>query len=185
MKINNCFDCDLCRYRTNMVYGAGNIDSGVFFIGEAPGYTEDKTGIIFSGKSGKLLRSYMATYGFNESNCYITNVVKCRPEGNRDPMYNEIDACSKYLELEFKHNPKIVVTLGSVATKYITGMNKGITQVRGNSTKIGNKIVLPTFHPAAILRNKSLSIFYDSDFEKLVKLCKTYINPLNYGRNKR
>lgn len=159
----NCHKCVLADKRSNVVFGVGNPHSGLMFIGEGPGEQEDIKGEPFVGKSGQLLDRLLAEeIGIGREKVYITNVVKCRPPGNRDPQKEEIEACLPYLEQQLSLIlPKVIVTLGNPATKTILKTTVGITKMRGSTYEYhyGNKsravscVVVPTFHPAAVLRN--------------------------------
>jgi uracil-DNA glycosylase len=148
-----CTDCRLAETRTQVVWSAGNLDSDVLFIGEAPGFHEDKEGVAFVGAAGKLLDTLLAEVGLDRSQVAIVNVVKCRPPSNRDPLPDEIEACRPYLEAQLGHmRPQVIVTLGNFATRFITGLQIGITKARGQLFEYHGASVIPTFHPAAALR---------------------------------
>ena len=148
-----CTDCRLSESRTQVVWSAGNLDSDVLFIGEAPGFHEDKQGVAFVGAAGQLLDTLLAEVGLDRTQVAIVNVVKCRPPNNRDPLPDEIDACRPYLEAQLAHmRPKVIVTLGNFATRFITGLQIGITKARGQRFEYEGASVIPTFHPAAALR---------------------------------
>ena len=149
----NCKLCPLSETRTQVVWADGNLSSDVLFIGEAPGFHEDQQGIPFVGAAGKLLDTLLAEVDLDRSSVAIVNVLKCRPPGNRDPLPNEIEACRPYLEaqLEFMR-PKVIITLGNFATRFITGEQIGITKARGRDFSYRGAAVIPTFHPAAALR---------------------------------
>ena len=148
-----CTKCGLARGRTQVVWAAGNLDSDLLFIGEAPGFHEDKQGEPFVGAAGKLLDTLLAEIGLDRSSVAIVNVVKCRPPGNRDPQPEEIEACRPWLEAQLAHmRPKVIVTLGNFATRFILEQPIGITRARGRAYKRRGATVVPTFHPAAALR---------------------------------
>ena len=148
-----CVRCRLAEGRTQVVWSAGNLDSDVLFIGEAPGFHEDKQGIAFVGAAGKLLDTLLAEVGLDRDQVAIVNVIKCRPPNNRDPLPDEIEACRPYLEAQLGHmRPKVIVTLGNFATRFITGSPLGITRARGQVFAYEGADVIPTFHPAAALR---------------------------------
>jgi uracil-DNA glycosylase len=148
-----CTDCRLAETRTQVVWSAGNLDSDVLFIGEAPGFHEDKQGVAFVGAAGKLLDTVLAEVGLDRSQVAIVNVIKCRPPNNRDPLPDEIESCRPYLEAQLAHmRPTVIVTLGNFATRFITGLQIGITKARGQLFEYGGATVVPTFHPAAALR---------------------------------
>ncbi len=153
-EVSGCTRCRLAQGRTQVVFGAGNPHAGLMFVGEAPGFHEDKQGIPFVGQAGKLLEKLLAGIGMARSDVYIANVLKCRPPGNRDPQPEEIDACWPWLEAQLDLiQPKVVVTLGNFATKLLSGRQLGITKVHGQEqqTTIGGRDVLlyPLYHPAA------------------------------------
>ena len=148
-----CTDCRLAETRTQVVWSAGNLDSDVLFIGEAPGFHEDKQGVAFVGAAGKLLDTVLAEVGLDRDQVAIVNVIKCRPPNNRDPLPDEIESCRPYLEAQLAHmRPAVIVTLGNFATRFITGLQIGITKARGQLFEYGGATVVPTFHPAAALR---------------------------------
>ena len=148
-----CTRCRLSENRTQVVWSAGNLDSDVLFIGEAPGFHEDKQGVPFVGAAGKLLDTLLAEVGLDRTQVAIVNVIKCRPPNNRDPLPDEIESCRPYLEGQLRHmQPKVIVTLGNFATRFITGLQIGITKARGQIFSYGGAAVIPTFHPAAALR---------------------------------
>lgn len=161
--ILSCTKCRLHLSRKKAVPGDGGKNSEIMLIGEAPGATEDEMGLPFVGAAGKLLDGVLAEIGIRRSDLYITNVVKCRPPNNRQPARDEIDACSLYLESQILLiSPKVIVTLGGVAGEWVASRMGirwlGVTKMRGNiyrGTILGIRVSLvPTYHPAAILRNK-------------------------------
>jgi DNA polymerase len=149
-----CTRCPLAEGRTNVVFGMGNPDADILFIGEGPGAEEDKQGLPFVGRSGQLLdRLVHEEMGLTRDDVYIANVVKCRPPGNRDPLPGEIESCNPWLELQLDLiAPKVVVTLGNFSTKLLLGTTEGITKLRGKTYPFRDGILVPTFHPAAVLR---------------------------------
>jgi DNA polymerase len=148
-----CTKCRLSETRTNVVWAAGNLDSKLLFIGEGPGFHEDKQGIPFVGAAGQLLDKLLAEIGLDRTTAAIVNVVKCRPPGNRDPLPDEIEACRPYLEAQLSHmKPEVIVTLGNFATRFILEDQVGITKARGRRYRRRDAVVIPTFHPAAALR---------------------------------
>lgn len=165
----NCTKCKLCSNRKNVVIGKGNKNANIMFIGEGPGADEDVQGVPFVGKAGQLMDKAFQAIGIEKEEIYIANIVKCRPPNNRNPEYEEADLCKEYLESQIKLvNPQIIVLLGSVALKNILGKEYGITASRGKwFEKYGIKI-LPTFHPAALLRDEDKKI----DFFKDLKMIK-------------
>ncbi len=158
-----CTNCGLAQGRTQVVFGMGNPDADLMFVGEGPGAEEDKQGLPFVGRSGKLLDRLMAEeMGLTRDLCYIANVVKCRPPDNRDPKPDEIAACRPWLEQQVELiAPRVIVTLGNFSSKLLLDTTTGITKLRGQSYPMGNMIktsavVIPTYHPAAILRGGGL-----------------------------
>ena len=148
-----CTKCRLAEGRTSVVWADGNLDSDLLFIGEAPGFHEDKQGLPFVGAAGQLLDKLLSEIGLDRNSSAIVNVIKCRPPGNRDPLPDEIESCRPYLEAQLQHmEPKVIVTLGNFATKFILEMPIGITRARGHKYKRLGATVIPTFHPAAALR---------------------------------
>jgi DNA polymerase len=147
-----CVACRLAQGRTQVVYGVGNSDADLLFIGEGPGYHEDKQGEPFVGAAGQLLNRMLAEIGTRREDVYIANVVKCRPPGNRDPLPDEIEACSPWLAEQVQLiDPHIVVTLGNFATRYVLERPASISRVRGQRFNWRGRTVIPTFHPAAVL----------------------------------
>jgi uracil-DNA glycosylase len=149
-----CERCPLSKGRTQVVFGVGNPDAELMFIGEGPGEQEDLQGEPFVGKSGKLLDKLMLEeMGMTRRDCFIANVVMCRPPGNRDPQPDEIEACHPWLEAKLESiKPKVVVTLGNFSTKLLLETNEGITRVRGRTYPYREGVLVPTYHPAAVLR---------------------------------
>ncbi len=152
-----CTRCPLAGGRTQVVFGTGHPSAGLAFVGEAPGADEDRVGLPFVGRSGKLLdRLLIEELGLTRDRCYIMNVVKCRPPANRDPRPEEIAACRPYLQRQLDLvDPAVVVTLGRFATQTLLGTTEGITALRGRSYPYRRGVLIPTFHPAAVLRGGS------------------------------
>ncbi len=149
-----CTKCVLATSRTNVVFGVGDPEALLMFVGEGPGRDEDLAGEPFVGRSGALLDALMAEeIGTDRSRCYIANVVKCRPPSNRDPAREEIEACSPYLKAQVEIiAPRVIVTLGNFATRLLLKTNEGVTRLRGRSYPFGRAQLVPTYHPAAALR---------------------------------
>jgi DNA polymerase len=149
-----CTRCALSSGRTQVVFGVGDPHAALMFVGEGPGREEDLKGEPFVGRSGKLLDSLMSQeLGLERSQCYIANVVKCRPPENRDPKPDEVESCMPYLESQVDLiGPAVVVTLGNFATRALLGRTEGITKLRGASYEFRGGYLVPTFHPAAALR---------------------------------
>jgi DNA polymerase len=149
---STCVRCRLSQGRTQVVYGAGDPDADLMFIGEAPGFHEDKQGVPFVGAAGQLLNRLLADSGIERDEVYINNVILCRPPGNRDPLPDELEACRPWLDERIAIiDPAVIVTLGNWATRYILGSNVSISRVRGQRFPWNGRIVIPTFHPAAVL----------------------------------
>ena len=152
LEASGCVTCRLAQGRTQVVYGVGDPHADLMFIGEGPGYHEDKQGEPFVGAAGQLLNRMLAEIGTRREDVYIANVVKCRPPGNRDPLPDEIEACSPWLAEQVDLiDPAIVVTLGNFATRYILDRPASISRVRGQRFIWRGRTVIPTFHPAAVL----------------------------------
>jgi len=150
---STCTKCRLAGGRTQVVYGTGNADANLMFIGEGPGYYEDKQGEPFVGAAGQLLNRMLEEIGVLRADVYIANVIKCRPPGNRDPMPEEVDACTPWLQEQIALiDPRVIVTLGNFATRFMLDKPVSISRVRGQRFPLEGRIVIPTFHPAAILR---------------------------------
>ena len=150
-----CRQCPLAQTRTQVVFGVGDEHADLVFVGEGPGAEEDRQGIPFVGRAGQLLTRLIEGIGLRRDDVYICNVVKCRPPGNRDPLPAEIDACRPYLEAQLDFlSPRVVVTLGNFATRLLLDTKEGITKLRGREQPYRDTAVLiPTLHPAAVLRN--------------------------------
>lgn len=153
---STCTSCGLAVGRTTVVFGAGSSTADLMFVGEGPGAREDEQGVPFVGRSGQLLDRLLAEeLGIDRTDCYITNVVKCRPPENRDPRPDEIAACRPYLEQQVALvDPAVIVTLGNFSSKLLLETDVGITKLRGRSYRFGDpeRHLVPTFHPAAALR---------------------------------
>ncbi len=148
-----CTACRLCEGRTHVVFGSGDGDADVMFIGEGPGQREDELGLPFVGRSGDLLEKLLGEIDLSRAEVYIANVVKCRPPRNRDPQQDEVDACKGYLRSQLALiDPKVVVTLGTFSTKLLLRTETGITRMRGIAYEWWGRYLVPTYHPAAALR---------------------------------
>jgi len=150
-----CTKCPLAEHRTQVVFGVGDEHADLVFVGEGPGAEEDRQGIPFVGRAGQLLTRLIEGIGLRRDDVYICNVVKCRPPGNRDPMPAEIDACRPYLDAQLDFlDPRVVVTLGNFATRLLLDTKEGITRLRGQARPYRDGgVLIPTLHPAAVLRN--------------------------------
>ena len=168
--IQNCQKCKLCQNRTNIVFGDGNKKASIMFIGEGPGADEDAQGIPFVGKAGRLMNKAFQGLGIERNNVYIANIVKCRPPANRVPEDEEVVACLNYLRNQVMLvKPKIIVLLGSTALKNILGKNYGITASRGKWISQKEILYMPTWHPAALLRDENKKIEFWKDLKEVVK----------------
>ncbi|HEX6131714.1 MAG TPA: uracil-DNA glycosylase [Actinomycetota bacterium] len=148
-----CTKCRLAQTRTQVVYGVGNPDADLMFVGEGPGLHEDRQGEPFVGAAGQLLTRMLGEIGLARADVMIANVIKCRPPGNRDPLPDEIDACTPWLVEQISLvQPQLLVTLGNFATKFVLQTQTGITRLRGQVFPWHGRKVIPTFHPAAVLR---------------------------------
>lgn len=148
----SCTRCRLAQGRTQVVFGAGDPHAELVFIGEGPGFHEDKQGEPFVGAAGQLLTRMLGEIGLGRESVYICNIVKCRPPGNRDPRPDEIEACTPWLVEQLSLiQPQVVVTLGNFATRFVLDTQTGITRLRGRVHDWHGRMVIPTFHPAAIL----------------------------------
>ncbi len=166
-EVRRCTRCPLHKGRTQAVPGAGPVTAEIMFIGEAPGFHEDQQGIPFVGAAGKLLNQMLEKAGIARESIYITNVIKCRPPGNRDPKPEEVEACRGYLERQIEIiNPKVIVTLGrySMARAF---PNEKISRIHGQPRRVDGRIYFPMYHPAAALHQPSLRRVVEEDFLKL------------------
>ena len=173
--VSSCTACSLAETRTQVVFGAGNADAELMFVGEAPGFHEDQQGIPFVGAAGKLLERLLGEIGLGREDVFIGNVLKCRPPGNRDPQADEIEACQNHLFRQIELiQPRIVATLGNFSTKLLSGNPAGITRVHGveQSIRLGNSEVLlfPIYHPAAALYTRAMLGVLEQDFARLPQL---------------
>jgi len=164
-KVCQCVKCpELVASRKNTVFGEGDPSAKVMFIGEGPGEQEDKEARPFVGRAGKLLNNIIKACGWNRDDVYIANIVKCRPPGNRVPTDAEADNCSGFLKLQIKViQPKVIVCLGATATQYLLGVDTPISRLRGTWQKYNGIPVMPTFHPAYLLR------FQEPDYQQEAK----------------
>jgi uracil-DNA glycosylase family 4 len=174
-ELKDCQKCPLAATRTQVVFGTGNADADLMFVGEAPGFHEDRQGKPFVGQAGKLLDKLLAEIGLERGQCFIANVLKCRPPGNRDPRPDEIDACKGHLLQQIELiEPRVVCTLGNFATKLLSGRPDGITRVHGvpQPRELAGRMVFlyPIFHPAAALYTPAMLEQLRGDFERLPEL---------------
>jgi uracil-DNA glycosylase family 4 len=156
-ELGDCRRCGLCQGRTQLVFGEGNPHPRVVFVGEGPGAEEDRTGRPFVGPAGELLTRMIEACGWKRADVYICNIVKCRPPGNRDPEPDEVEACRPFLERQLRAlSPEVLVSLGRPATSALLGRSVSITQLRGRWQQWREIPLMPTFHPAYVLRNYTL-----------------------------
>ncbi|TMK16668.1 MAG: uracil-DNA glycosylase [Actinobacteria bacterium] len=154
-----CTKCRLAGGRTQVVFGVGSPHADLMFIGEAPGFHEDKQGEPFVGAAGQLLTKLLGDIGLQREDVYIANTLKCRPPGNRDPMPDEIDACKPWLKEQIDLiDPRVIATLGNFSTQLLLGRKVGITKVRGQRFDWRGRVLIPVLHPAAILRAGSAGL---------------------------
>jgi uracil-DNA glycosylase len=180
--VAGCTRCRLAQGRTQVVFGVGNPEAELMFVGEAPGFHEDKQGYPFVGQAGKLLDQLLGGIGMSREDVYIANVIKCRPPGNRDPMPDEIEACESHLFRQVELiEPKLVGTLGNFATKLLSGKPTGITRVHGQEQQVelGGRAVLlyPLYHPAAALYTPAMLNVLQEDFARIPELLGRVIEP--------
>ncbi len=169
-QVRTCTLCDLHKGRNRAVPGAGDIHAEIMFIGEGPGYNEDKQGLPFVGQSGKYLEKLLALINLKRDQVFIGNVVKCRPPENRDPLPIEITTCQPYLDQQSELiNPLLIVTLGRFSmARYFPGGK--ITRIHGQPKYDGDKAYYPLFHPAAVLRNAALTPQMEDDFKRIPEI---------------
>jgi len=165
--VHSCTSCSLHQGRTQAVPGEGPLSADIMFIGEGPGFHEDRQGRPFVGAAGKFLEELLASIGMTREQVYIANVVKCRPPGNRDPLPDELSACEPYLERQIQLiKPRVIVTLGRFSMyRYFPGA--AISKIHGQPKRVGNAIVIPMFHPAAALHQPKWRPLVEADFKKL------------------
>src|SRR4029077_16858352 len=173
--VAGCRRCALAQTRTQVVFGSGSPDADLMFVGEAPGFHEDKQGVPFVGAAGQLLGKLLGGIGLTRDEVFVANVLKCRPPGNRDPLPEEIEACEGHLFRQIELiRPKVVATLGNFATKLLSGKQAGITQVHGREQHVtlgGQEVTLyPIFHPAAALYTPRMLEVLEEDFARIPAL---------------
>lgn len=188
-KIKNCTRCDLCKKRKNTVVGMGVQNPLVLIVGEGPGADEDESGLPFVGKAGQLLDKMLIAINLSRNtNCYIANIVKCRPPENRDPLPEEIEACSSYLAAQIAVlKPRMILALGRVAAQSLLNSSLGIGQLRGKILDYNGIPFMATYHPSALLRNEDLKRPAWIDLkvfrEKLRELNPTYDSSFHSDNN--
>ncbi len=177
-EVEKCRKCELWKTRINIVFGEGNPQTKIMFIGEAPGLNEAKTGRPFCGAAGKILDELLESAGIKREEIYITNILKCRPPENRNPQADEIEACTPYLEKQIEIiKPKVICTLGNYSTKYIFekyGLKdqiQGISKIHGEIFKVKNLFqsinIIPLYHPAVVTYNINMKETLKEDFKIL------------------
>jgi len=171
-EIAACQRCELAKGRTQTVPGEGSESAEIMFIGEAPGFHEDRQGRPFVGAAGRFLEELLASIGLKREEVYIANVIKCRPPGNRDPLPDEIETCKPYLDKQIELiQPKLIVTLGRYSmARYFP--NASITRIHGQPRRIGGRIYYPMFHPAAALHQPKWRSAVEEDMLKIPRILK-------------
>jgi uracil-DNA glycosylase family 4 len=169
-EVQACSSCGLHKSRTNVVFGEGSPGSRLMFVGEAPGADEDRQGRPFVGRAGQLLTRIIHAMGLEREETYITNILKCRPPGNRNPESDEICECLPYLEKQIELiQPEVICTLGLFATQTLTGVHDPIGRMRGGTYEYRGIPLIPTYHPAACLRNPSSKKLVWEDIKRVMK----------------
>jgi len=181
-EIAGCTRCRLSEGRTQVVFGNGDSNADLMFVGEAPGFHEDKQGFPFVGQAGKLLDQLLEGIGLKREQVFVANVLKCRPPGNRDPMPDEIESCEPHLFRQIALiEPKVVATLGNFSTKLLSGKPTGITRVHGQPQDVtlgGRQVLLyPLYHPAAALYTPSMLNVLQEDFARIPQLLGRVLEP--------
>lgn len=172
-QVENCQACALCETRTNIVFGDGDPHARVLIVGEAPGKNEDLQGKPFVGAAGKFLDELLEEAGLKREEVFIANVLKCRPPSNRNPQADEIEACAPFLREQTQSiDPWIIVTMGNFATQFILRTGTGITRLRGTVQQAGRFVVLPVFHPAAAIYDRSKRDVLLEDFRQVGALVR-------------
>lgn len=166
--IGTCQRCDLGKTRTNVVVGSGNPHARLMLIGEAPGRSEDLGGKPFTGAAGRMLDHLLECAGITRGEIYIANVLKCRPPKNRDPKPAEVKACTPWLEAQIDAvDPALIVTMGNFSTRFVLQTSDPISELRGRSFEARGRSVIPTFHPAAAIYDRSKVALLEEDFEAI------------------
>jgi DNA polymerase len=180
-EVSKCKKCNLHKTRTNVVFGEGNPEADIVFIGEAPGADEDRTGIPFVGRAGQLLDKMFMEVGLNREDVYICNILKCRPPGNRDPEPDEVESCSPYLEEQLEIiSPTIIVALGAHAIRFLTGLRSSISKMRDGIHHYKGIRLVPTYHPAACFRTAS----FKKDLINDLKIIKPLLEDIKKDEKK-
>lgn len=182
-EVLNCKRCPLAAGRNHVIFGEGNPHAPILIIGEAPGGDEDRIGRPFVGNSGKLLDRILAACGFDRSrHVFISNVIKCRPPGNRTPLPEEIEKCRPFLTAQIEIiDPKILILLGATALKNMISADMKITRCRGQWIPWENRLAMPVYHPSALLRNPSLKRDTWEDFKKIVFKYRELVDPSHHS----
>ncbi|MFQ5706261.1 MAG: uracil-DNA glycosylase family protein [bacterium] len=187
-QIKDCTKCKLSKSRTKFVFGVGSPNAKLICVGEGPGYDEDQQGEPFVGPAGKLLTKILNAIGFDRSEVYIANVVKCRPPGNREPEPEEIAECLPYVRRQIEMiAPAFILALGRVASQNLLGVHTAVGKLRGTVHRLGNVDVIVTYHPAALLRNPELKRSTWEDVQQLRRLYDEKVGdkvPMDFDRNK-
>ena len=169
-EVLKCDNCDLSRTRHNVVFGSGNAHASLMFVGEAPGEEEDRQGLPFVGRAGQLLTKIIEAMGFKREDVYIANILKCRPPNNRAPLPTEILACEENVKAQIEMiNPKVICTLGKFASQTLLRTETPISALRGKFQVYNGIKVMPTFHPAYLLRNPADKKLVWQDMKKVLK----------------
>ena len=177
-ELSGCTKCRLCERRTNIVISDGDPHADIMFIGEGPGREEDESGVPFVGAAGRLFNELLAEAGLDRKAVYICNVVKCRPPQNRDPQPDEAEACLPYLRAQVALvHPKVIVCLGRIAARYVYDRDIQISKQRGCVKKAGAFYIIPTYHPAALLRKEELT----NDLVADLITAKKLVDKINNG----
>lgn len=168
-----CTNCELHKSRNKSVFHRGSLDAQVAFVGEAPGADENEQGLPFVGRAGKLLDAMIVAMGYQRDDVYVCNICKCRPPNNRKPESKEMDACKPFLVQQLDIvSPKVIIALGSTAVESLLGKGEGITRRRGNWGLYNNIKVMPTFHPAYLLRNPAEKETVRQDLKEVLRYLK-------------
>ena len=174
-EIGDCIRCGLCEGRTQIVFGTGDLSAKLMFIGEAPGFDEDRQGEPFVGAAGQLLNKMIAAMGLRREEVYIANIIKCRPPNNRDPFPDEMDTCKPFLLKQVEIiQPKVICTLGRFSAQNLLGVTTSITRLRGKWYRYQDIPLMPTFHPAYLLRNPQDKKLVWHDMQMIMAELKKY-----------
>jgi uracil-DNA glycosylase len=173
LDLGDCRRCGLAAGRTHIVFGAGDPQARLVFVGEGPGFEEDRQGLPFVGPAGQLLTKIIAAMKLSRDQVYICNVIKCRPPGNRDPQAEEIDACRRFLQRQLDAiKPEVICTLGNHATQTLLDTAQPVSALRGRFHTVGTLRIMPTYHPAYLLRNPERKREVWQDMKKIMALLR-------------